>query len=63
MESNQGVSMDILDAFAFILTETWNEIISRPFVIAGHTLSFSQVFIYTTVAGLLLWMVGEVFNE
>ena len=55
--------MDILDAFAFILTETWNEIISRPFVIAGHTLSFSQVFIYTTVAGILLWMVGEVFNE
>ena len=55
--------MELLNAFAFILTETWNEVINRPFILAGHTISFAQVFIYTTVGGILLWMVSEVFNE
>ena len=51
-----------MSEFALFLTETWN-IMNIQFQIFGYTVSFSQVFIYIQVAGLLLWMVGEVFDE
>ena len=51
-----------MDIFAYILTEAWNEIINRPFEIFGFTLSFAQGFVYTTLGGILLWMVGEIFD-
>lgn len=51
-----------MDVFAYIMTEAWNGIINRPFEIFGFTVSFAQVFAYTTVGGILLWMVREIFD-
>ena len=48
--------------FAVILTETWN-IMNIEFQVFGHTVSFSQVFAYTTVGSILLSMVWEVFFD
>ena len=53
--------MNGLDLFAFFLTEAWN-LLNYPFELYGYQLSFFQVFAYTTVGGILLWMVWEVFN-
>ena len=54
--------METLDQFAYILTFVWNEIINRPFLIAGHIISFAQIFIYTALGSILLWMISEVFD-
>ena len=51
-----------LDNFAYILTFAWNEVINRPFTLFGYQLSFSQVFAYTVIGGIVLWMVREIFD-
>ena len=50
-----------MDVFALFLTEAYN-IMTIPFEIFGFQLSFFQVFAYTSVAGVLLWMVWEIFD-
>ena len=50
-----------MDEFAVFMTEAWN-IMNIPFQIYGHTISFFQVFAYTTVGGILMWMIWEVFD-
>ena len=51
-----------MENFAQLLTVVWN-IIHLPFNLFGYTISFGQVFVYTTVAGILAWMVSEVFFD
>ena len=53
---------NLIGIFGYILTEAWNEVLNRPFQIAGYTVSFSQVFAYTVVGGILIWMVREIFD-
>ena len=50
-----------MDAFALFLVEAFN-IMTIPFEIFGFQLSFFQVFAFTFVAGVLLWMVWEIFD-
>lgn len=58
----EAASDNLINVFAYILTLAWNDIINRPFEIAGYTVSFFQVFAYTVVGGILLDIVWEVFN-
>lgn len=51
-----------MDDFAVIITTVWN-ILNLPFNLFGYTISFWQVFSYTTVGSILLWMVWEVFFD
>ena len=53
--------MSGLDSFAFVLSEAWN-IMNMPFELFGFGMSFAQVFIYTTFAGVLMWIVAEIFD-
>lgn len=52
-----------IDIFAYLLTFAWNEIINRPFTLFGYHLTFFQSFAYTTVGGLCLWIMWEVFFD
>ena len=47
--------------FAYLLTVVWN-ILFTPFTLFGFTLSLGEVFAYTTVGGILFWMVVEVLD-
>lgn len=55
--------MEGVDAFAFVLTEAWNEIINRTFYLCGFEVSFFQPFAYTVVGGILLNIVWSVFFD
>ena len=46
--------------FAQLLTYVWN-ILNIPFDLYGYEISFFQVFAYTAVGSILMWMVWEVF--
>lgn len=34
-----------------------------PFTLWGYTFTFWEVFLWTAVAGLLLWFVGRLFDD
>jgi hypothetical protein len=50
-----------MDLIAAVLTAAYS-LLSREFVIAGITLSFLQVAIWSVVASLLIWFVRRLMS-
>jgi len=39
------------------------DLMDMPLTLSGFTFSFWQVFLWTMVAGLLIWFIGRIFND
>lgn len=50
-----------MNEFALFLAQAWN-VMNTPFQLFGYTISFFQIFAYTEVAGILLYIVWRVFD-